>query len=318
MQGKHAQTILPVFLPQPEITFNREILNLDDGGILAIDWATNQAHPAENLPSTAPVVFVIPGLAGDREGFRFLCAYALEKGFRPVVFNKRGHGGCKVRTPKLQSFGDPDDFRLAVNHVADKYPGAALTGVGTSAGSGLQVSYMGVDKEKARLIVNVALSPGYDTERLFNDFLTAPYNYLLLRGLKRIARENQDVLSQKIDLTEPLASTSVAQMEERLYQRIYGYKTIKDYWKNNNPMRDILDVKYPALVISSRDDPVVPEHNIPFSVFKQRGDFILAAMSQGGHCGFVEEQTLTNWSERVAIDYIITVLEFYRKKGIIS
>ena len=307
MENQHAQTIIPALLPQPTVEYKRELVELADGGVLAIDWCKTAT---ENLTMESPVVFILPGLAGDANGYRHLAVCAAQKGLRPVVFNKRGHGGCRIKTPKLQSFGDPEDFKLVVNFVERKYPNAPLTAVGISAGSGLLTSYLGEQKEDTPLVVNVGISPGYDAFKLFNEYMRPPYDFLLLRGLRRIVNENKAILSAKFDMSFTLGATTVAEIEERLYCKIYGYRTIDEYWGANNPMRVITEIKRPMLCISSRDDPVCPEGLIPFSLFTKHEDVMLAAMDRGGHCGFVEEGTLTNWAEKTGVEYILSVLEF--------
>lgn len=315
MENRHAQTIIPSFLPKPLVEFRREIVELKDGGVLALDWARTGT---EALKTDSPVVFIIPGLAGDMHGYKQLALIAADKGFRPVVFNKRGHGGCRITTPKLQSFGDPEDFKFVVNHVERKYPNASLTAIGVSAGSGLLASYLGEERENTPLVANVGISPGYDAAKLFNEYLRPPYDYLLMQGLRRIIRENEKVLAAKFDISSVLAATSVAEIEERLYCKIYGYRTVDEYWHANNPMRDITEIKKPMLCISARDDPVCPEGLIPFSLFTQYENVMLAAMDRGGHCGFVEEGTLTNWAEKTAVDYLVSVLEFQTRKAVVK
>ena len=312
MENHHAQTIIPTFLPKPNVVFKREMVDLEDGGVLALDWAQTGT---DTLTTDSPVMFILPGLAGDMHGYKHLALCAADKGLRPVVFNKRGHGGCRIKTPKLQSFGDPADFKFVVNYVERKFPNASLTAVGVSAGSGLLASYLGEEREATPLVANVGISPGYDASKLFNEYLRPPYDYLLLQGLRRIITENKLVLSAKFDISHILQATTVAEIEERLYCKIYGYRTVEEYWKANNPMRDITEVKKPMLCISACDDPVCPEGLIPFSLFTQYENVMLAAMDRGGHCGFIEEGTLTNWAEKTAVDYLLSVLEFETLKA---
>ncbi len=54
--------------------------------------------------------------------------------FRPVVFNKRGHGNSVLTIPKLQSFGDTSDIREAVVFINKQYPQAKMVAIGHSAG----------------------------------------------------------------------------------------------------------------------------------------------------------------------------------------
>lgn len=88
------------------------------------------------------------------------CVDAGDQGYRAVVFNKRGHGGCALETPRLQQFGDVSDLDLAIQHIHGMYPNAMKVGVGFSAGSGLLVSYLGETGKNSLLKAAVAVSPG--------------------------------------------------------------------------------------------------------------------------------------------------------------
>jgi abhydrolase domain-containing protein 15 len=311
MENTHAQTIAAAYLPQPPMAFRRELLKLEDGGVLAVDWAMTRI---ETLIPTSPVLFILTGLAGDARDFQHLCIIAIEKGFRPVVFNKRGHGGCKLSTPVLQRFGDPSDFKHVVSHVSQLFPEAPLTVVGTSAGSGLMTSYLGAERENTPLLAAVALCPGYDAERVFRDCVKPPYDYFLVQGLHQIVHDNRSVLELSYDVTAALETRTVHELEERLYCRIHGYSDIHAYWQENDPRFAMWHVAIPMLSVTARDDPVCVQELVPYNLFQDNKNIILALMEKGGHCGFIEEGTHENWSQRVALDFIISVLEYKNVK----
>ena len=75
---------------------------MKDGGTVALDWGSDGKT---KIYKNSPVLIVVPTLTGDANGLRFLCKTGNEEGFRVVVFNKRGHGGNKLTTPRLQTFG---------------------------------------------------------------------------------------------------------------------------------------------------------------------------------------------------------------------
>lgn len=111
MKSKHAQTILGTLLRnRPGIVYRREIVPLEDGGAVALDWDTGVTRrgdvrflpndPLAPLPSAAspssstrPILILFPGLTGGSRS-KYLCQLVqlarAEMGFQVVVFNFRG------------------------------------------------------------------------------------------------------------------------------------------------------------------------------------------------------------------------------------
>lgn len=94
-----AQTILGSIIRAsilPAVTYEREILQLDDGGEVALDWMHGDCAP------DSPIIVILPGLTGgsQEEYVRCLVLSAKARGMRTVVFNNRGQGGIvlKVRS----------------------------------------------------------------------------------------------------------------------------------------------------------------------------------------------------------------------------
>ena len=75
---------------------NREILTLNDGGVLALDWAANL--PAECDKDDAPVLLFLTGITGSSADscVKYSMLDGIKQGYRPVVMNYRGCGGVNV------------------------------------------------------------------------------------------------------------------------------------------------------------------------------------------------------------------------------
>lgn len=121
--------------------------------MVAVDWGGEE--PDSGLTKDSPILIVCHGLTGCSLGMRSFCQRALRHGFRPVVFNKRGHGGVALATPKLQAFGDISDIDEVIEDIHARYPEAVKVGAGFSAGSGLLVSYLGEKGTASRLAAGV-------------------------------------------------------------------------------------------------------------------------------------------------------------------
>lgn len=91
-----AQTVFASLLRQqvlPKLIYRREMLTLNDGGEIALDWSDHKCD------DNAPVILILPGLTGasQSEYIKCLVAAANNFGARVVVFNNRGLGGVALK-----------------------------------------------------------------------------------------------------------------------------------------------------------------------------------------------------------------------------
>lgn len=313
-QNAHVQTFMAAFLPGPRVEFDREYLQMKDRGVVALDWVILENHKS-NPKKTNPVLIVLPGMTGDAVSMAGLCYDGAKKGYRVVVFNKRGHGGSVLTTPMLQSFGDPTDLRQVVKYIRGRYPKAKLTAAGISAGSGLLVSYLGEFGSSSYLSAAVCISPGYDAWELFTKDVFAFYDFCLLFSLKRLLGTHSSALSKVVDIPAAMQSKTLCEFDKLVYCKLYGYNSLQEYWEKNNPMRDVDDIAVPVLCINSLDDPICVKGNIPFDLFKYYPNFFLVATEKGGHCGFLEGTPPKPWANKLALEYLSAVLEFFTIHG---
>lgn len=91
-----AQTIFASVMREqllPVLNYRRELLTLDDGGEIALDWRE------DNCEDDSPVILILPGLTGgsDAEYISCLMMAANNIGARVCVFNNRGMGGVALK-----------------------------------------------------------------------------------------------------------------------------------------------------------------------------------------------------------------------------
>ncbi|KAF4789819.1 protein ABHD15 isoform X2 [Turdus rufiventris] len=148
--------------PEPEPVVARELLQLPDAGLVALDWLVGPWGAAGGGGGgvSSPVLLLIPNAAGKvTAGLLQLGLRALERGFIPVIFKRRGHNGCPLTTPRLQPFRDPGDLREAVTYLRCRHPSASLLAVSEGSGSGLLLAYLGESGCSSRLLAAACLPP---------------------------------------------------------------------------------------------------------------------------------------------------------------
>ena len=255
-----------------------------------MDWL--EVDDDKSIKKVSPIMLLIPDLTGAAADLAAACTEALARKFRPVVFNRRGHGGTLLSTYRFQSFGDASDLEEAIQFITHMYPYAEIFAISFSTGSGLLLSYLGEAGATSKLNAAVCISPCFDAEALFkSNSLPEPYNWLWTFKLKSVLRQHP-CLGNVINYNLALQSTSIKELDERVYVKLNQYNSLEEYWRYNDPMRNITNISVPVLCVSALDDPICPKETIPFSLFKTSNNLFLVTTDKGGHCGFLEDFSL--------------------------
>ena len=284
----------------------------DGSGSVALDWATS-ANGKHSDKSSNPVLLILPPLGGGRGSSSNICQIGTDDGFRCVVFNKRGHGGNSLLTPKYQSLGDSSDLREVGLHIRNKFPDALMTVVGYSLGTAAQTCYLSDSGSESHLAAAVMISSGYDAEAFCynNDKkIPEPYSTLMLRTMKSNVRKHQTMLSAAVDINQVLSTKTPVEFEEALYCKMHGFKNMDEYFKVNNPIYHLPKVSTPTLLINSEDEPAFKASLIPYDVINASPHLTLVLTKRGGHLGFLEGATAKPWADKLAIKYLRAVLDF--------
>ncbi|KAG2459004.1 protein ABHD15-like [Polypterus senegalus] len=326
----HVQTLASLAWPLGQverIDFARDHIQMKDGGVVALDWAVGitgirernwKAAPPFSSP---PVMLIIPNSWGQVTGYVLgLCRLALEQGFYPVLFQRRGQSGCPLVTPKFQQFGDPSDLIEAVSYIRYRYPGAALVAVSEGSGSGLLLSYLGECGSSSYLTCAACVSPVFRGQQWFESRLHWLYRWALLFCHKLPVSRYATALSQVLDVDRLLSCSSLQQFEEILFCGHSSENVPKlnweSYWEKNEPLRDADEVAVPVLCLCSWDDPIRgdPALSVPFELFESSPYFFLVLTRMGGHCGFSPDSngSVQCWSQALLLEYFRGVAEFLR------
>lgn len=183
------QTIAQLLWPPAQsLAFARDHLQLADNGIVALDWVVGPWKGDRDAPNTgdASVLLVVPSTAGQiTRNIQQLCQLALERGYYPVIFNRRGHNSCPLTSPRLQPFGDPSDLKEAMAYIRFRHPTATLFAVSEGSGSGLLLSYLGECGSSSYLRGAACISPLLKCQEWFEAGAPWWYEWSLLLLQKR-------------------------------------------------------------------------------------------------------------------------------------
>ncbi|NXV96044.1 ABH15 protein, partial [Calonectris borealis] len=304
--------------PEPEPAVARELLQLPDTGLVALDWLVGRRGARSGSGGGGPssVLLLIPNAAGKvTGGLLQLGLRALERGFVPVIFNRRGHNGCPLTTPRLQPFGDPGDLREAVTYLRCRHPTASLLAVSEGSGSGLLLAYLGESGSSSRLAAAACISPIFRGRDWFEAGMPWLYEWPLLLHLKRGLSRYVGSLAEAVDVDRLLGSRSLRELEEALFCRTKSRPTSWEaYWERNEPLRDADEAAVPVLCLCSADDPVrgPPARSLPLELFRSSPYFFLLLTPRGGHCGFPRRGAGRCWGHEAVLEYFRAMAEFLR------
>ena len=308
LRNAHVQTLAGLLCPAlGDFRFDREYLQVRDG-LVALDWYT---EPEAVLRRNSPILLVFPRLTGDANSVGGLCRFAMKKGFRPVVLNRRGHGGSFMSSSKLTSTGDANDTHKAVALIFERYSFVPIVAVGIGAGCATLFSYLGERGSSSRIKAAVCISPTYDNTIRLCEQIPFFYQIIILIQLKFTLIANWKIFRKAIDFKRILLRCwSLKEFDFHVYCKMYGISKFETFWQRNDPMRDVDDIAAPVLCINSEDDPVSAHSSIPQDVFRIYPNLFLVTLAAGGHCAFHENVMGDSWAHSTALTFIEGVLEF--------
>ena len=171
----------------------REILSLEDSGVLGLDWFEDKITANDDR---VPIVLFIPGLnGGSRSIYLRHTAKELRRRMRVkcVAMNYRGTNGTELLTPKSYCGAYTGDLRQVCNHIRSEYPEAPIFAVGYSLGSNILVKYLGEEGDKTPLSGAVSVSNPFDFVKSSEVMAKSPfYNWQLTSSTVKTFRGQQE------------------------------------------------------------------------------------------------------------------------------
>ena len=279
-----------------------EQLNMSDGGITGLAWY------GLDLPPSTPTIVLLHTITGSPESMRELVR-DLHKytGWRVALCLRRGHADLPMPVPKMNLFGSTQDLREQLLYIQDKFPQSDLYGVGSSAGTGLLVRYLGEEGEQTPLKAAFALCPGYNTETGFA-YVHPFYSKVMAKKLiKRFIHPYQETWQIYPSWKQLLEVKDLSEFEQHYYE-LAGFSDYESYTKATNPIYVFENVKIPLMILNSEDDPVCHIQNLePYKdVIRAMPNIVVVTTKKGSHCGFYQGLMKTEpWATRLMEDYLL-------------
>ncbi|MBB3226578.1 hypothetical protein FHW69_001168 [Luteibacter sp. Sphag1AF] len=227
----------------------------------------------------------------------------LEDGWDIFRLNFRDHGDSYGLNEALFHSCRIDEVVIALREIARLYPQRPMALAGFSLGGnfalraamlagsqGLPLSYV--------LAVCPIIDPG---EGLFSLEEQAPWIYqaYFMNKWRRSLRLKQKAFPSReyFELTE--LKQSLRELTRSLVLRHTDFESLEAYLEGYSVAGDrLMDLKIPATILTSRDDPVIPVD--AFEQLRLPPQVELDIATYGGHCGFIRDFSMTSFTD----DYI--------------
>jgi predicted alpha/beta-fold hydrolase len=274
-------------------------LTMRDGGVTAIAWY------GYDLPPETPTIVIMHTITGTPESMRELVkdlhAYT---GWRIALCLRRGHAGLPMPIPRISLFGSTSDLKEQLEYIQSLFAASDLYAVGSSAGTGLLVRYLGEQGVDTPFKAAFAMCPGYNTEIGFKNVHPFYSKMMTKKLFKYFIYPYQNTWTQIGSLERVLATKNLEAFEKE-YFKMAGFEDYQSYCKAINPIYVLENIKIPLMVLNAEDDPVCSIKNLePYkAVIQQMDNIVVITTKKGSHCGFYESIHVKSWASRLMADF---------------
>ena len=295
LPGGNAQTIWAATLSRrhPEglhaPSFRRERWGTPDGDFIDVDHAeplpAAQSHPGRQL-----VLF--HGLEGTSasqyaQGFAHV---ARQRGWAFSIPHFRGCSGELNRGPRAYHSGDFEEVGWILSRLRER-SALPLLVVGVSLGGNALLRWAeeaGDSAAATASAVAAVCSPidlaaaGAAIDRGFNRVV---YARMFLATMKPKALAKWQQHPGLFDRDKVAAARTIYAFDNAFTAPLHGYRDTPDYWARASALPHLGDIRIPALVVNTANDPFVPAASLPPA--GRIGRHVeLWRPRHGGHVGF--------------------------------
>lgn len=277
-------------------------LTMQDSGVTAVVW-----H-GYDLPADTPTIVLMHTITGTPDSMRELVkdlhAYT---GWRVALCLRRGHAQLPMPVPKMNLFGSVDDLKEQIEFIQQQFPQSELYGVGSSAGTGLLVRYLGDEGENTPLKAAFALCPGYNTETGFKNVHPVYSKIMTKKLVNKFIQPYAATWGTSDTLSKVMRAKNLFEFEQAYFE-MAGYTDYQSYSQATNPIYVFENVKIPLMILNAEDDPVCHIRNFePYkSVIESMPNIVVVTTKKGSHCGYYAGVRHTHsWAHKLMAEFLL-------------
>jgi predicted alpha/beta-fold hydrolase len=245
-------------------------------------------------PRRRPTLVVVHGLEGSSDS-RYVLGTAEKAwvaGFNVLRMNQRNCGGTERLSPTLYNSGLSGDFRAVVKELAarDLLPEIFLAGFSMGGNLTLKAAGEFGDDKIAEFRGAAVVCPSLDLAACA-DAIHARQNIVYERyfvgNLKKRYRRKVELFPKIFPLNGLDRVRSIREFDDVITAPLCGYGNAVNYYDRASAMHVLEKIRVPTLVITAKDDPMVPHESVRRPALLANSRITLIAPEHGGHCAFI-------------------------------
>jgi len=290
-------------LDEQHFPVETKFYDTEAGVQVRVETQTPQGEPAAHL-------ILIHGLEGSSAaGYaRSLAQAALEAGCAVHRFNMRSCGGTEHLSGRtLYHSGQTSDLLAVIRQLPRGVP---IFPVGFSLGGNVVLKLAGeLGEAAANLIAGVvAVSTPIDLAACVRQ-LGQPSNIIYARRfvarLKERVRAKERLTPGIFDLPVLDRIRNVYQFDDYITAQAFGFGSADNYYATQSANQFLERIRVPALLVQSKDDPMIPFAVYDHPAFSTNPHLRLIATEHGGHLGFISKTLPRFWLDQVLVHWVM-------------
>lgn len=317
LRGGHVQSVLNssalrrrMARHQANAIHGRSELRLLEGGgqiRLLGAFTKSSVRPSGTAPRMG-LVILIHGWEGSSDSAYLLrlAAVLLAAGFDVFRLNMRDHGPSLHLNKTLFNATLTAEVAEAIRHIKTIYAPSACFLAGYSLGGNFALRIAADAGADLGLCATAAICPPIEpanTMRILEN-PRSPYQWYFFRKWRQSLLTKLAYFPDLGYRQELINCRHMADINGFFIPQHTPYQRAEDYFSSYALSGDRLRLlEVPALLIASRDDPIIPADDLA-AIAKPAG-LEIDLQRYGGHCGFLQNRRLESWVEKRLVDYFV-------------
>ncbi len=259
-----------------------------------------------------PVVALFHGLEGSSKRYYMteLAQDLKEEGYSVVAMNFRSCGSRMNRQPRFYHSGETKDYATLFRWLQQEFPGKKIGAVGFSLGANALLKSLGEEMDTHPVDSAVAVSAPYDL-RMGSINISQGFNRVYDYRFLRTLRVKLDEKRRQYPELPIFTGSTLYEFDNQVTSIVHGFADAEDYYARCSSRKFVADIRKPALLIHSDEDPLCPIAGMPVDKIRDNPNLDYIITDEGGHVGFRSEPK--GWLNYIIISYLHKILEEEQK-----